>query len=146
MHPIEELYPDASYPYDYRPMLESIGEILLQVDDHDYQGDSRVLYHNPASLSDLHSIVGSSDEYGILIFGWGSCSGCDSLQSCTSHAEIEELRTSLMQGIQHFSREECIQYLQHHDWEGDFHNGDETREFVEKALLILEQLPNRYVE
>lgn len=33
-------------PGDYGPILASIGEILLQVDDEDYQGDSRVIYRD----------------------------------------------------------------------------------------------------
>ena len=65
---------------DYRPMIDSFGyEILLQVDDKDYQGDSRLLFRDVS-------------RYGILIFGWGSCSGCDSLQACESLEDVEKLR------------------------------------------------------
>ena len=32
--------------YDYQPMVEAFGNVVVQVDDDDYQGDTRVLYNN----------------------------------------------------------------------------------------------------
>ena len=63
MRPITEVYSDESYFGDYQPLLESFEyDILLQIDDNDYQGDSRLLFKD-------------GDRFGILTFGWGSCSG-----------------------------------------------------------------------
>lgn len=59
-------------PSSYQPIMDSFGNIILQVDDNDYQGDSRLLYRE-------------DDRIGFLQFGWGSCSGCDSLQACHSY-------------------------------------------------------------
>jgi hypothetical protein len=77
MKPIKEVYSPHEYlfdygggayfsaPYDYDPLLESFGyEILLKIDDDDYQGDSRLLFKD-------------GKQYGLLIFGWGSCSAGD---------------------------------------------------------------------
>lgn len=47
-------YLDDSYWFNignYQPMLESFGEIVLQVDDNDYQGDSRVIYKDGSEHS-----------------------------------------------------------------------------------------------
>jgi hypothetical protein len=106
MKPIKEIYThcEDTEGYfiaegDYLPLLESMGQILVKVDDHDYSGDSRVLYKD-------------GDKYGILIFGWGSCSGCDALQGCDSFEEIEQLRTKLFNDIRWFAKEEVLNRLE----------------------------------
>ena len=69
---VKELYKDESWGwYDYQPMLNAFGKVAIQVDDDAYQGDSRLLYDENGKI-------------GVLIFGWGSCSGCDALQACGS--------------------------------------------------------------
>ena len=139
MKPINEVYPEEAKeeqehgyfryggPCDYTPMLESIGfEIILQVDDEDCEGDSRLIFRD-------------GERYGILIFGWGSCSGCDSLQSCTTMKEVAELRDSLFYDIKWFSsKKECLVYFENHDWEGDFSwFNDKTRLFIKDGKAIL---------
>ncbi len=125
MIPVAELYPKHAEderrnghfygPSNYGPLLESFGyEILVQVDDADYQGDSRLLYKN-------------GDQYGILVFGWGSCSGCDALQGCDHMSEIEELQRSLYEGIHWGTAEEILAYIDDKDWQGSasWHAGKE---------------------
>lgn len=93
MKPISDVYPDAGEygyfgVYDYGPLIESIGhEVLVKVDDDDYQGDSNVLFRR------------ADGAFGYLNFGWGSCSGCDALQACDSYEDLESLRNSLVAGI-----------------------------------------------
>lgn len=137
MKPIQEVYPDAidvkepDYwwgAYNYQPLLESIGhEILLQVDDHDYQGDSRLI---------LRDDLG---RYGMLIFGWGSRSGCDSLQACKSYEEIDNLRNELVDSINWFGpKESAYRYFLIKDWEVEYSwHADETKEFIAKAIALL---------
>ena len=43
--------------YDYQPMLAMMGDIVVQVDDNDYQGDSRLLFKDDDA------------RYGFLRFG-----------------------------------------------------------------------------
>lgn len=114
-------------PYNYNPMLETFGEVLVQVDDNDYQGDTRVLYKD------------ENGRYGHLMFGWGSCSGCDSLQACESYEDIENLAESLYNSIKWFdSKEECLEWFNKHDWKGDYSwYYQETRDYVEKAKEFL---------
>ena len=137
MKTIKECYPDAfdahdgsfsSYGVgDYRPLLESLGhEILLQVDDNDYQGDSRL-------------ILKDGDRYGLLVFGWGSCSGCDSLQACATVEEIEELRDGLVSNIiWHDSKDSMLDFIRSRDWEAQYSwHAEETRDFVKQAIILL---------
>lgn len=122
-------------PGDYKPLLESFDyEILLEVDDNEYEGDSRLIFKNKDK--------NKGNNYGILIFGWGSCSGCDALQACNSMKEIEELRNKLHQDIKWFKNEkECLKYFNEHDWKGDYNWGQkETQEFIEKGRELLSKL------
>ena len=63
---------------DYTPIIEHLGKVAYRLDETGYQGDSYVFYKE-------------EDKYGIMIFGWGSCSGCDSLQACNSIQDIDNL-------------------------------------------------------
>jgi len=102
----------------YESMVEAFGQrVLVATDDGDYQGDS-------------YRLIADGDEphqrYGILIFGWGSCSGCDALQACGSVSELQELADSLQDSIKWFSHKEALrEYMENHDWEGDWHGTGE---------------------
>jgi hypothetical protein len=131
MQNIAELYEnDSDYfcAYNYQPLLESFEyEIVLQVDDSDYQGDSRVLFKN-------------GDLYGYLNFGWGSCSGCDALQACNNIKEVEELRDTLHNSIHWDTKENMLDYFQSKDWELEYSwHVKETREFVEQVINLLKE-------
>lgn len=76
-------------PSDYQPIIDALGGVLVQVDDNDYQGDTRVLLQKDG-------------RFGFLNFGWGSCSGCDGLQACSSFREIEELIRGLEGDVKWF--------------------------------------------
>ena len=90
--------------YDYTPILEQFGEILIRVDDEDYNGDSYLIYKKDG-------------KYGYLIFGWGSCSGCDALQGCDTIQEVQELMNSLYNGITWFDSLAALQdYFAEKDW------------------------------
>ena len=116
--------------FDYQPILDAFGEILLQVDDADYQGDSRVLYRF------------DDGTYGYLQFGWGSCSGCDALQACRNYDEVDELIADLYHSIKRFNdSQEALAFFLNHDWEGDYswHQEEQIR-FVNEAVKLLMEL------
>lgn len=131
-----ELYPDYEKeeqekgyiygPSNYQPILAEFGTIFVQVDDEDYQGDSRILYRD-GSL------------FGWLQFGWGSCSGCDALQACVSMEEVQELIDQLHDSIKWFdSKEDAIEFFENHDWSGDYSwDSGEQKEFVRRVLDVL---------
>jgi hypothetical protein len=134
MKPIADVYEAGTrYFSGYQPLLDSFEyEILYQVDDEDYQGDSRIIFKD-------------GDRYGVLIFGWGSCSGCDAMEACDSIEDVEKLRTELHDTIRWGALEETIQYFKAHDWNGDFsYHAKETKIFIEKGLKLLEARFNYY--
>lgn len=115
MKPIVEVYPDDftegnDVVYDYQPLLKSFQyEILIQEEENSYQGDTFVLFLD-------------NDRLGVLCFGWGSCSGCDALQSCRNHNQIEELRNQLHNDIRWFSDLEQLNiFLNDFDHTGQFY-------------------------
>ncbi len=124
---VKEVYKESIIGWgDYQPMLNAFGKIVIQVDDCDYSGDSRVLYDDNGKI-------------GCLIFGWGSCSGCDALQACDSLEEVQGLCDSLQNDINWFSnREEALEWFTTHDWLGDYcWHESETKEFVKKSIEYL---------
>jgi hypothetical protein len=129
----KEIYPEyeGGYgPSSYQPMLDSFGDILLQVDDDDYSGDSRVLYKK-------------GDEYGFLIFGWGSCSGCDSLQGVNSHEELQYLIDGLESSIEWFkSLEHLKTRFKTKDWEGTWSYHSDTGKYFVQQVLVYEEENN----
>ncbi len=118
---------DGSYfygPSDYNPIIQSFGEVLVQVDDDDYQGDTRVLLRKDG-------------RYGFLNFGWGSCSGCDGLQACSSFREIEELIQGLERDIKWFDTLAEAQAYIGNDAEREgsyYYHEDEWAKFKAAAL------------
>ena len=121
----------SEIPSNYTDILESFEyQILCKEDDDDYQGDSLVLFKKDMS------------NYGYLCFGWGSCSGCDSLQACESLTELNELQKELYGSIQWFKgKKEIKKFLDEHDWEGSYDARTETRKkFIDNCHQILGEL------
>lgn len=132
---VDRLYPrdpNESYYWgesSYQPMIDDFGQVLVQVDDNDYQGDTRVAYFKDG-------------KYGFLNFGWGSCSGCDALQACNSREETAELIEETERSIIWFDTlDELKAYItdelrkQSYYW-----HEDEWKEFAD-AVLALEAQP-----
>lgn len=132
MRPIWEAYDehesDECCLSNYLPLIESMGyEIVISVDDNDYQGDSRLL------LKD-------GENYGWLIFGWGSCSGCDALQACNTWHEVAQLRDELRDQITWVGRAvDTLNVFKTRDWAGDWSwNAEETRQWVDMVIAYFE--------
>jgi hypothetical protein len=107
--------------YGYDNLLASFDvPVVLKVDDNDYQGDSRLL------LKD-------GERWGILTFGWGSCSGCDAYEACSGLADYVELRDQLWNDI-HWEADASalLAYIDGKDWSLDY-GGDATLAFITKA-------------
>ena len=130
MKDVKQLYPEISHNEDafwecsnYNPILEEIGTILIQVDDNDYQGDSRILYEK-------------NGKYGYLIFGWGSCSGCDALQACRDVRELQSLADSLENSVKWFDSLDVLkEYFKSKDWELEYSwHAEETKDFITKVI------------
>jgi hypothetical protein len=117
----EKLYPRAdvsfSYPkYDissYQPIINeffSENTPRIRISDNNWSGDDYVF-----------GVTRSTSEYAFLVFGWGSCSGCDELQGCDNYEELGELIKKLHSKIVRFSTFSDLKtYVETNDWEKDY--------------------------
>lgn len=107
--------------HSYGELVNSMEyEIVFDEHDNDYQGDSYYLLQD-------------GERYGVLVFGWGSCSGCDALQACSSHGEVVELRDNLHEGITwHDTKEAFVTWVSEKDFETEWYmwSGGAGNEFV----------------
>lgn len=84
-------------------------ETILMREDDDYQGDSYYLLRDGLRL-------------GILVFGWGSCSGCDARQACCGLGELTALRDELHDSIKWFDNEDELRdYILGKTWETEWY-------------------------
>lgn len=75
----------------YDAIVKHCGEVLVEASDHDYQGDTFAL------------VRGGDGRVGYVQFGWGSCSGCDALQACSTLADLGRLTDSIVSGVRWFN-------------------------------------------
>lgn len=113
---------------DYDDLLTLAGlEILVQVSDDDYDGDTRYALRGPLG-------------YGLLVNGWGSCSGCDAFQAVKYDGEgtMDELQASMLGAIEWFdSLSGLKERVRSRDWEVHHsYRERETREFAEKVEAL----------
>jgi len=129
--PLKLFFKRERYNYDYNLLLKSMGyDIIFQIDDSGYSGDSYVLFKNP-----------ENNEYGFLTFGWGSCSRCDALQACKNLQEVEELRNELNDYIiWKESKKEMHDWILSHDWKTHIGRSGTKEKFCRGSLLCLEEL------
>lgn len=111
----------------YSAMIDTMDlEELVEVSDDDYQGDT-------------FTLVSKGEKYGLLIYGWGSCSGCDAAQAVTTLSEANKLRDQLYDGIHWFDTlGEAATYIASDDKELQWYGYRETyRKFVAQVEQYL---------
>jgi hypothetical protein len=134
MKPIEECFPNVNGNYNgahsYSDLIKSMDvEALLIHELGEYQGSSWCL---------LRRHVKNDIQYGFLVFGWGSCSGCDALETCGSYQELDSLRNQLFNSIRWDTAAGLAKYFINKDWKtevGGTENGAD--EFLPKALSLI---------
>lgn len=99
----------SNYGPSYEDIVDSWGFEVMSIDQTgSYQGDYEVLLRD------------TDGKFGILVFGYGSCSGCDALEAASwschgdedDWSEVEALRDSLLEGIEWFvSDEDALAWL-----------------------------------
>ena len=95
MNGTEWFYTDDTYT----TLVEKKADILVECTLGSYQGDMLFLLR-------------SGDQFGFLVVGFGSCSGCDSLEACESQEAVDYLAESIYDGIKWFgSFDEAKEYI-----------------------------------
>lgn len=111
----------------YRDVVETFGEVLIEEVYGDYSGDSLFLIRESSEY----------ERYGVLTFGWGSCSGCDALESCSSQEEVNNLQDDLERGIKWFySISDVKEYLTNGGLKGSYLNADLVLNFGAQVVKI----------
>jgi hypothetical protein len=114
--------------WSYSDLIDSFEvEVLHQVDMNDYQGDSWL-------------VLRDGSRYGYLVFGWGSCSGCDALEAAhDSLTDVTCLRDDLWNSIQWFpTAKELHDYLASKDGDLEWYGRESDFEtFRTEALALL---------
>ena len=58
---VKEIYEYEPWGWsDYQPMLDAFGKVAIQVDDSDYQGDSRLLYDENGKIINNLKVINDS--------------------------------------------------------------------------------------
>lgn len=136
---VREKFPDTkeegrwlSMLPDYEDIIKCFGEPLIYVEQDDYQGDTWAIVKRGSKCARI---------YGYLQFGWGSCSGCDVLQGCSSLAELQELVNDLEASINWMNKKEFVRWAEHHDFAGDYPwREKEFKRFVSEVKTLAESL------
>lgn len=115
-----------NYGGSYSEIVWSFGyEILDEAVHGDYQGDYFFLLKDGKDL-------------GFLSVGYGSCSGCDALQACENHEEVENLRRSIHHSIRWMSSEKFGDFVAGFDFEGQYYGHRiESQRMLQKYLKTL---------
>lgn len=110
----------------YHEIVSNFGTVVVSGDSGSYQGDS-------------YYILTDGERYGYLTFGWGSCSGCDALQSCESYPDLQRLFDSLESGVFWIDTlDEFKKWFLLKDWETEYSYSEEGfKEFLMKASAEL---------
>lgn len=113
-HVLKKIGPMTSW----EDLVSSWGwEVEFYRESGDYQGDIIAIVR---LLDDAY--LNNTYAYGIYQGYYGSCSGCDAYQGCHGD-EKQEAKLSLEESkkVKWFnSREDLIEYINYHDWEGDY--------------------------
>lgn len=113
--------------YSYQGLVDTFEvETLLEGEAGDYQGD-------------LFFLLRDGDRYGFLVFGYGSCSGCDALEGCYGNPKaMEELRDELWESVRWETGEALAEFFTTKDekleWWG---YGSGYEDFKAEAVKIL---------
>ena len=126
----EKLFPDwTKYSLTYDMIVDAFGyQNPIWVEDDDFQGDS-------------YALLKDGEKRGFLVFGWGSCSGCDWLQGCDTIEDITELYNHLLSEILwKDSAAEMLEYMNAKDWDVEWYaRKPEWKDFLDKAKSYLSQ-------
>lgn len=130
---IDKMFPahEGDRCFSYDPLVEALGESVVQVSSDDYQGITRIL---------LKERVGG--RYCLYDYEWGSCSGCDFAQGCSTVEEFLEYANDAAESIQWKSVQEILSELfEMEKGNSTFgHRDEEQYDFVKKCREYLNRI------
>lgn len=109
--------PNRPPSLSYEDIVKRFGEIVLDEHEDGYSGDSfyvlkRVLGRVGTALANGQDTT----EWGFLVVGWGSCSGCDALQAVGSYNDLQELVDGLEASVRWFKNKNMLKvWSKQHD-------------------------------
>ncbi len=127
------LYPDIDVNYfelwDYQPIIDYLGEVLIQRESGEYEGD-------------IHVLLLEDGWYGFVSIGYGSCSGCDALKACDSYEDLETLILGIVNSVKWFkSSQEVLDCILSEERKFSYYFHEESyQEFCEEAKTKLLQI------
>lgn len=75
---------------------------------------------------DLIVIVKKADKFGMIVTGYGSCSGCDVLQACYNNKKkLKQLQKELCDKVIWKDITPFITYLKKKDWRSEYYYGEQ---------------------
>ncbi len=81
----------------------------------DYQGDYAIIFKR-------------DNEFGFLVLGYGSCSGCDAMEACSSEEEYVDLMHSVINSIYWGTAEETIARITNEFDDNNWYRNDSSYE------------------
>jgi hypothetical protein len=83
--------------YDYDLIAPLYGlPVLYSWTENSYQGDAFFI------------LQGDDGRLGLLMYGYGSCSGCDSLQACTTTQDVADLANQMFADTRWFDDKDAM--------------------------------------
>ena len=97
----------------YLDLVEAAGLMVLESESvGSYQGEEYVL------VRDLEST-----KFGVLNYGYGSCSGCDLLEAAKSVKDLEDIRDGFRNAVELFdSPKDLLARIEDPKWIDDFYD------------------------
>jgi len=107
--------------YDYDELLESVNldvDWTIKAQEYNYQGD--YFYFGEYA-----------NRFYFVVIGYGSCSGCDALQACSTYTDMVDLRDDIKRDIREFdSLQEFKVWFDEHV-QNQWYDGSEVENFTE---------------
>jgi hypothetical protein len=83
--------------YDYEKLVTLYGlPVLYEWEEPYYQGDG------------VFILQGEDGRIGLMVYGFGSCSGCDALQACSTTQDVADLANEMFEGTRWFDDKEAM--------------------------------------
>lgn len=117
-------YEYYSPPMGYDQIVATQGEVIKDWVIGHWQGDYVYLLKN-------------KDLYSLVVVGYGSCTGCDALQSCNNDQEFNELYEDIIRRIVWGTKQDMLNDLNNEENNRWYYHEDEWVDIRKDVIEIL---------